>query len=173
MITKTIKVIAQIASIALVVIAYNGLTNALPVAVKINENVVIKEIKNDLESLKAPTKKVPELANAVYISHQSTGLSPKLIIALMYTESKFNKDAVGPQNRTNIRYKGLMQTPSATCFSDVDTLHGARILKEKLERTNDNLREALALYKGGRNSTARGQADQVLKLYSMLQKNEI
>ena len=173
MITKTIKVIAQIASIALVVIAYNGLTNALPVAVKINENVVIKEIKNDLESLKAPTKKVPELANAVYTSHQSTGLSPKLIIALMYTESKFNKDAVGPQNRTNIRYKGLMQTPSATCFSDVDTLHGARILKEKLERTNDNLREALALYKGGRNSTARGQADQVLKLYSMLQRNEL
>jgi hypothetical protein len=173
MITKTIKVIIQITCVAFVVVAYNDLTNALPVAVKINENTVIKEIKNDLTSLNAPQKKVPELANAVYTSHQSTGLNPKLIIALMYTESKFNKDAIGPQNKTNIRYKGLMQTPYTSSFSDVDTLHGARILKEKLEMTDQNLREALALYKGGRNSIARGQADQVLKLYSMLQRNEL
>ena len=173
MITKTIKTLAQIVSVGFVILAYNDLTNALPVAVKINENAVLKEIKNDLRSLNAPQKKVPELANAVYTSHQSTGLNPKLIIALMCTESKFNVSAVGPVNRTKIRFVGLMQTPTATHFSDVDTLHGARILKEKLAITDQDLRKALALYKGGNNSTAFRQADDVLKLYSKLAKNDI
>lgn len=173
MITKTIKVILQITCVAIVAVAYNDLTNALPVAVKINENVVLKEIKNDLKSLNAPQKKVPELANAVYTSHQSTGLNPKLIIALMCTESKFNVGAVGPVNKTKIRFVGLMQTPTATHFSDVDTLHGARILKEKLAITDQDLRRALALYKGGINPAAFRQADQVMLLYQELQKKEI
>jgi len=62
-----------------------------------------------------------------------------------------------------------MQTPVATLeFSDVDTLHGARILKQKLEISNNNLRKALALYKGGNNPTAYRQADQVLSVYMNL-----
>jgi len=105
----------------------------LPVAVKIeNENVILTEIKNDLKTLKADKDKIPELAQAVYTAHQSTGLNPKLITALMKTESNFKINAIGPPNRTHIRYKGLMQTPIATLeFSDVDILHGARILKQK------------------------------------------
>lgn len=173
MITKTIKVISQITCIVIVIMAYNNLTNSLPVAVKIQENVVIKEIKEDLTSLKADTQKLSELANAVYTAHQSTGLNPKLITSLMYTESRFNIKATGPVNRTKIRYKGLMQTPTATWFSDVDTLHGARILKEKLEITDNNLRKALALYKGGNNPVAFRQADQVLKLYHKLQERVV
>jgi soluble lytic murein transglycosylase-like protein len=173
MLTKTVKMIGQIISFGFIVVAYSDLTNALPVAVKIKENVVFEEIKKDIKSLEPSVSRLTELSNAVYTSHQSTGLNPKLIIALMYTESGFNKNAIGPKNRTNIRYKGLMQTPSATHFSDVDTLHGARILREKLQITDQNLREALALYKGGRNSIARGQADHVLKIYHQLQKREI
>ena len=169
MITKTIKVVCTTICIAIVAVAYNDLTNALPVAVKIKENVVLKDIAKDLTSLKAPQKKIVELSEAVYTAHQSTGLNPKLITSLMYTESKFNKNAVGPNNRTNINYKGLMQTPTATSFSDVDTLHGARILKEKLEITDHDLRKALALYKGGINPTAFRQADVVLALYQDLQ----
>ena len=169
MITKTIKVVCTTICIAIVTVAYVNLTNALPVAVKIQENVVLKEIKKDLVKLKAPEKKIGELANAVYTSHQSTGFNPKLIVALMYTESKFNKDAIGPPNRTNIRYKGLLQTPTYTSFSNVDTLHGLMILKEKLEITDHDLRKALALYKGGLNPTALGQADVVLALYQNLQ----
>jgi hypothetical protein len=172
MITKTITIFCQIVCIVLVTMAYNNLTNSLPVAVKIQENVIIKEIKSDLISLNAPKKKIPELANAVYTASNSTGLNHKLITSLMYTESNFKINAVGPQNWTNIRYKGLMQTPSATWFSDVDTLHGARILKQKLEYTDNNLRVALACYKGGKNPTAFRQADQVLKLYSKLQQNK-
>ncbi|HQF37393.1 MAG TPA: lytic transglycosylase domain-containing protein [Candidatus Dojkabacteria bacterium] len=168
MITKTIKVISQITCIVIVIMAYNNLTNSLPVAVKIQENAVIEEIKEDLTKLNADKRKVQEIANAVYTAHQSTGLNPKLIVSLMYTESNFKINAIGPQNRTKIRYKGLMQTPTATWFSDVDTLHGARILKQKLEISDFNLRKALALYKGGNNPVAFRQADQVLKLYSEL-----
>lgn len=173
MITKTIKIISQIICVVIVGLAYNNLANSLPVAVKIQENVLIKEIKEDLQSLKAPEKNIPELANAVYTAHQSTGINPKLITSLMYTESKFKSKAVGAQNWTNIRYKGLMQTPTATWFSDVDTLHGARILKQKLEYTNNDLRTALACYKGGKNPVAFRQADEVLKIYSNLQRNSV
>ncbi len=167
---KTVLVIFQITCLAFVVLAYNNLTTSLPVAVEIpKENVVLTEIKKDLKDLHADKNKIPELANAVYTAHQSTGLNPKLITSLMYTESGFRKDAIGPTNKTRIRYKGLMQTPTATLeFSDVDTLHGARILKQKLEITDNNIRKALALYKGGNNPTAFRQADEVLKVYERL-----
>lgn len=174
MLTKTVKAIIQIIGFGFIMIAYSDFINALPVAFKIGENAVIEEIRKDIKKLDPlSTSKLTELTNAVYTSHQSTGLNPKLIIALMYTESGFNKNAIGPKNRTNIRYKGLMQTPNATHFSDVDTLYGARILREKLKITNQDLREALALYKGGRNSLARRQADHVLKIYKQLQKKEV
>lgn len=170
---KSLTTVIQIVSLCFLVMAYSNLMTSLPVAVKIQENVIIKEIKNDLTSLQAPTRKVPELANAVYTAHQSTGLNSKLITAVMYTESKFNEKAIGPENRTSIRYKGLMQTPTATWFSDVDTLHGARILVSKLEESNHDLRLALALYKGGKNPVAFRQADEVLKLYRKLQMKNV
>ena len=87
----------------------------------------------------------------------------------MYTESNFDKKAIGPENWTGIRYKGLMMTPNATYYIDVDTLHGARILKEKLAMADQNLRTALAMYKGGINPTAFRQADAVLGIYRRLQ----
>jgi len=168
---KSVTTVFQVVSLCFLVVAYNNFVNSLPVAVKIQENVVIKEISKDLIALKAPPKKIQEYANAIYMTHQSTGINPKLITSLMKTESNFNTEALGPPNRTSIRYKGLMQTPTATFkFSDVDTLHGARILKEKLEITDQDLRKALALYKGGLNPVAFRQADQVLALYSNLQK---
>lgn len=169
MMKTALTTVFQIVCLCFLVVAYNNLTNSLPVAVKIEkENVVIKEIKNNLVALNAPTKKIPELTNAVYTAHTSTGLNPKLITSLMYTESNFKTRATGPVNKTKIRYKGLMQTPTATWFSDVDTLHGARILKEKLAIANNDLRKALALYKGGNNPVALRQADEVLKVYHNL-----
>lgn len=171
MITKTtiVKRIVQIVCVVLVGIAYNDLINTLPVAVKINEYVVLIQIKNDLADLNAPQNDIVELSNAIYASHQSTGIHPKLITALMYTESNFNKKAIGPENWTGIRYKGLMQTPTATYYSDVDTLHGSRILKEKLSMANHDLRTALAMYKGGKNPMAFKQADEVLTVFRRLQ----
>jgi hypothetical protein len=62
-----------------------------------------------------------------------------------------------------------MQTPVASWYSDVDTLHGARILEDKLKFSKHDLKLALALYKGGNNNIAKKQADQVLKIYQDLQ----
>jgi soluble lytic murein transglycosylase-like protein len=167
---KLATTIFQIVALLFLIGTYNNFSMNLPVAVKIEkENVVLNEIKQDLEQLNADRRKIPELANAVYIAHQSTGLNPKLITALMKTESDFKPTAIGPANRTNIRYKGLMQTPTATLqFSDVDVLHGARILKQKLDFSRNDLRMALALYKGGNNPVAYRQAAQVLKVYNTL-----
>jgi len=166
---KLVTTTFQIVALLFLIGTYNNFSMNLPVAVKIEKNVVLNEIKQDLKRLNADRRKIPELANAVYIAHQSTGLNPKLITALMKTESEFKINAIGPANRTRIRYKGLMQTPTATLqFSDVDVLHGARILKQKLEFSRNNLRMALALYKGGNNPVAYRQADQVLKVYSTL-----
>ena len=58
-----------------------------------------------------------------------------------------------------------MQTPSASFFTDVDILYGARILKEKLRLTGGDLFEALTLYKGGDRLLARKEANRVLEIY--------
>jgi soluble lytic murein transglycosylase-like protein len=145
------------------------MSNSLPIPVNIKENPILTNIKKDLMFLKAPEENINDLANAIFISSQSTKINHKLIIALMYTESSFDKKAIGPENKTQIRYKGLMQTPTATWFSDVDTLHGARIFREKLALTKNNIKSALMLYKGGNNSKAAKQAEKVLELYKLLQ----
>ena len=163
----------QIVALVFLIGIYNNFSMNLPVAViienKVEHNRVIEQIIKDLRDLKAPERDIQNLANAIYMSHQSTGLNSKLIVALMKTESDFTITSIGPVNRTNIRYKGLMQTPTATLeFSDVDTLHGVRILEQKLKISNNDLRTALALYKGGNNPVAFRQADQVLRVYKQL-----
>jgi soluble lytic murein transglycosylase-like protein len=142
----------------------------IPIGPSKIENRILKEIEEDLIVLKAPTAKIPKLAQCVYTTHQVTGINPKLIVALMKTESDFNENAVGPKNRTKIRYKGILQTPTTSNYTDVDILHGVRILEEKLKISNNDLPKALALYKGGDNKVARKQANEVLKIYKSLQK---
>lgn len=166
-----VGLIIQIICIYVIINVYSDFSNSLPVPIQIQkENPVVTEIKNDLIILKAPEKQIPELTKAVLTSHQSTGINPKLIIALMKTESDFKNDAIGPKNRTSIRYKGVLQTPTASWFTDVDTLHGVRILQEKLKICNNDISKALALYKGGDNKVAHSQAKQVLALYKQLQE---
>ncbi|MFA7202709.1 MAG: lytic transglycosylase domain-containing protein [Candidatus Caldatribacteriota bacterium] len=162
-------IISYIMCLLIVFLNINNLTSSLPIVIKIKENTIIEEIKKDLTFLNAPKEKLDNLANAIFIANQSTDINYKLIISLMYTESNFDYTAIGPKNRTKIRYKGLMQTPTATWFSDVDTLHGARILKNKLKIANNDIKLALALYKGGNNNTAKKQAKKVLELYKTLQ----
>lgn len=119
-----------------------------------------------LASLGATRDKVIELGPAIRNASSSTEISPILLVALMYTESRFDKKAVSPKN-----YQGLMQTPWATKkWSDVDTLLGARVLKEKLRIAHGDLTEALALYKGGRNPVARSQARETMGIYRKLTK---
>ncbi len=141
--------------------------NLIPVLIDTEREV--EEIKSKLLYLKAPSKKVNELSIAIKNVSGMTGISSDLLIALIYTESTFNKSAV-----SSAGYKGLMQTPMATMkWADVDILMGAKILKEKLVIADNNLADALMLYKGGRNPVARAQADNTMKLYKKLSTVEI
>ena len=62
-----------------------------------------------------------------------------------------------------------MQTPYASKkWADLDILHGARILEEKLRLSNNDLELALTLYKGGRNELAKKQAKETMVVYNRL-----
>lgn len=102
-----------------------------------------------------------KMADAIVNSSLQTSINPYLIATIASTESDFIATAISP-----VGYKGVMQTPTATMrYVDVDFLHGARILQDKLLYTKGDLRLALTLYKGGNNKVAKQQADYVLKLY--------
>jgi soluble lytic murein transglycosylase-like protein len=130
------------------------------------EKIEVKQQTSQLEivlsSLKCPVKKMKEVTQAIELASEQTNLNPILLACLLQTESGFNPKAVSEKN-----YKGLMQTPTATFkWADVDILHGARILEEKLKLTKGDIVLALALYKGGNNPMANRQAKQVLALYN-------
>lgn len=187
------KILMYCMCIYLVIFTYDNFKKSLPVPVviktqtqeifrtkietikveklRIKNDILSEQIEKDLIKLKAPKEKIPELTRAILVSHRQTGLNSKLIVALMKTESDFDEKAIGPKNRTTIRYKGLLQTPTASSFPDVDTLHGVRILQQKLKETKGDLQKALALYKGGNNPVANKQAKQVINLYVKLQKD--
>ena len=121
-------------------------------------------ISKNLKFLGVSDNKVEKLKEAILIASNATSIKEELIIALVKTESEFINNAVSSKN-----YKGLMQTPTATfIYSDVDILHGTRILEDKLRITKGNLLKALTLYKGGNNNQARKYAKQTLTLYKKL-----
>jgi soluble lytic murein transglycosylase-like protein len=106
------------------------------------------------------SKERDKLVKAIINAKRVTGVDETLLIALMYTESRYNHRAISSK-----KYKGLMQTPAATfVYYDVDVLLGAKILAEKIKITNGNLLEALAMYKGGRSKLAYRQAQEVLDM---------
>lgn len=167
---KLFLLLLEILCIFYIINIFNNFIASLPVPIlPAHENPIMAEIKQDLITLKAPPNKIPKLANAVYTSYRATGINPKLVLALMKTESDFQEIAIGPKNKTTIRYKGILQTPTASWFTDVDVLHGVRILEEKLKITQNDLPKALALYKGGNNQVAHKQAKKVIEIYKSLQ----
>lgn len=175
------RMFIQCICIYFVMITYNSLNNSLPVPIfrnqdtnveriKTRDEILTEQIEKDLNRLNAPKNKISDLTKAILVSHKQTGINNKLITALIKTESNFDELAIGPKNRTPIRYKGILQTPTASSFSDVDTLHGIRILQQKLKETHGDLQKALALYKGGNNPVAHKQAKNVINLYTQLLK---
>lgn len=173
------RMFIQCICIYFVLVTYTSLNNSLPVPVLRNQEVKVevaktrnelltKQIEKDLITLKAPKEKIPELTEAILVSHIQTGINNKLITALAKTESNFDEQAIGPKNRTKIRYKGILQTPTSSNFTDVDMLHGVRILQQKLKETNGDISKALALYKGGNNPVAKKQAKHVIEIYENL-----
>ena len=110
------------------------------------------------------------LSSSILLASQITNISPEFLIALMQTESSFDKKAVSSKG-----YKGLMQIPYTVFDEDINTLIGAKIFKEKLTLTNGNVVDAIILYKGYANDRVRGrmQAEKVLLLYSKLSEMEV
>ena len=143
------------------------------VPVKLKMFKIEKEVSKDLvyqtlEDLYCPADRIDELAASVRFVAYTTDIKEELIIAIMKTESNFNVKAIGPNTRYG-NYKGLMQTPQATLvYTDVDILHGARILQDKLKFANGNLLLALSYYKGGNNPIAKTYAQETYDLYHKL-----
>lgn len=110
-------------------------------------------------------KNVYKIATGLKISQQVTGISPPLMASVLKTESDFKKNAISPKG-----YKGMAQTPTATMeYEEVDILHGAMILRDKIHIANGNVLKGLALYKGGDNPLAWKLARETYDLYKSLE----
>jgi len=134
------------------------------IVVKAIDDPRFAEIKATLLKLGCPNDNVDKMTTAVLEGADKIRIDPKLIAALIRTESDFNKEAISIKG-----YRGLMQTPVATHqWEDVDILIGCRILEEKLGYAKGDIHLALALYKGGNNPMAKRQAQEVIKLYRSL-----
>lgn len=141
----------------------------VPVGVRPAGEQPADRVKQSLLKVGAPPEKIDELATAIKGASASAQVSPILLVALMYTENEsFDYKAVSKKG-----YKGLMQTPWASMrWADVDTLLGAKILQEKLKASDNNVLEALRLYKGGKNPTATRQAKRTIEVYEGLLKEK-
>ena len=144
------------------ILHYNSVVHVVP-----EPGVLIETIdraKVALYKVGAPKDKIDELSIAINSAAVLTKIDPELIVALIKTESNFVYDAVSPKG-----YQGLMQTPWATMkWAEVDILLGAKIFEEKMKFSRNNLRLALALYKGGNNKLARKYAAETFRIYQSL-----
>lgn len=154
--------ISFISLISLILIVIFNFHSVLPMPIELDPKKK-SDVYLALQILQCPTDKIDAISKAINNASQLTEISPLLIATLLQTESNFNPKAVSTAN-----YKGLMQTPTATYeFADVDVLHGARILQQKLRMSRGDLRQALIYYKGGVTPggiiIASGQADDVIR----------
>jgi len=117
-----------------------------------------------LLTMGAKKENVQKISNGIKLAEQVTGVKPKMTVAIICSESEFNKNA-----RSKKGYKGLMQTPVKTDYEEVDILYGAMIFKEKLAIANGDVLKGLALYKGGDNPEAWKEARKTMALYNKIQ----
>lgn len=121
-------------------------------------------LRESLEYLRCPRYKILQVKSGIESASNSTGISQLLLASLLYTESGFRYGPI-----SNKGYIGIAQTPYASIkYPEVDIMHGAMILKDKLRYAKGNIFVALTLYKGGRNPVARKQARQVIQVYNSL-----
>lgn len=124
-------------------------------------------IRESLRYLGCPEWKIGKVTTGITIASDATGISRLLISSLLYTESNWDFRAVSSKG-----YVGIGQTDVATMiYPEVDILHTAMKLQDKLRLTNYNMFEALAKYKGGnKKQEARNQAQYIIKVYNNLIK---
>jgi soluble lytic murein transglycosylase-like protein len=130
-----------------------------------------KNIEKKLKMYGAPKSKIIVLTHAVKVASTTnlSGINHNWILAIIHTEDpEFKLNAQSPKG-----YKGLMGTPGNKTtgqYPDVDILHGVHILEEKLTETNGNMLNALTLYEGGNNPSARKHAIVICQDYQKLAK---
>jgi len=166
---NTLKMIFTLLIVVLGGIQFNGLSNLIqPVASSPVEPDRPNLIRASLEFLGCPGHKIREIQQGIEISSSKTGIGGVLLTSLLFTESNFRSTVI-----SNKGYRGIAQTPTASMiYPEVDILHGAMILKDKLRLTNGNMFEALAMYKGGTKvMEARKQAQYVVEVYNYLLRN--
>lgn len=105
-----------------------------------------------------------EMVNAISFASAQNNISPDLIIALTWTESGFKTYA-----KSSLGYKGLMQIPHSVYYNDANILIGTRILREKLNYAQGDMKKALLMYKGYPLDSARGH-EQVEKVFALYYK---
>lgn len=120
-------------------------------------------LRESLIYLQCPRQTILSVENGITIATAKTGIGGLLLASLLYTESNFRTTDISHKG-----YRGIAQTPTASMIPEVDILHGAMILKEKLYLAKGNMLTALQLYKGGYNTEARKQAYNVMVVYSNL-----
>lgn len=133
----------------------------LIIPIKIQEQT--KQTESKMKKMGFPMM----LASSIDSAASKTNLSPEFLVALMHSESGFDKKAISRKG-----YKGLMQVPYSIYDEDVNTLIGAKIFEEKLALTRGNMVDAIILYKGYANDRMRGkkQAEKVIRLYHQLKE---
>ena len=177
----TVKMLLLVAVACYVTNGSQAIIRTFPIPMKLEVPVVkVKEtpvpivkkepLKVALKHLGCPTRRLEDVYYGIKFGAQRINVDPLLILALLFTESRFDPRAVSP-----LGYKGYMQTKHASMeFGDVDILYGCRKLQEKMKlakaRKNGkvDMERALALYKGGLNPMAFNQAREVLTRYNRL-----
>ncbi len=109
---------------------------------------------------------IAEAVNAAV--EENPDLNGFVILCLMKTESNYDRKAISHKG-----YSGLMQTPGMSGYIDLDVRWGVRILKEKLELANYDLKKAIALYKGGNNRLARKQAEEFMRRWRKVSGDDL
>jgi hypothetical protein len=123
-------------------------------------------LRKSLTYLGCPRETIPSVQSGIEVASAKTGIGRILLASLLFTESNFRGNVVSKKG-----YVGIAQTPTASIiYKEVDILHGAMILQDKIRYTNGNIVDALMLYKGGRNPEARKQAHQVIAVYNNLMR---
>lgn len=138
------------------------------------ESITLHRTKSALFMLECDAAKLDTYTTSCYLGSRIAGVDPVLIACIMWTESRFK-----PNAKSSMGYKGVMQTPTATGYVEVDTMHGCVKLRDHMAVTHGNLIKALTNYKGskrmiladGSKSKGYQQALEVMELYAKTKRS--
>jgi len=124
-----------------------------------------------LTKMKVDPKKLNEFSIAVKTASRLTGFAEELLIALVYTESRWITTACSPKG-----YKGLAQIPYDLWDPDINVLTGAKELAKKLIQSKGDLKQALMRYKGYKDldcKEGKEDAERVIRIARDLRNSKV